>query len=64
MALYAHFQDFVDGYVGPFETLAEVHAHVEFCRQRGDGAVFLGTVEEVPAGEFTITAEADRLFVG
>lgn len=64
MALFAHFQDFVDGYVGPFDTLAQVHEHVEFCRKRGDGSAFLGTVEEVPAGEFVITPEADRVWVG
>lgn len=64
MPLYAHFQDFVDGYVGPFDTLEALHQHVEFCRQRGDGAAYLGMVEEVPPGEFVITPEADRTWVG
>ena len=60
--LYAHFQDLVDAYVGPFDTEAQIAEHVTFVTARGDGAVFLGIVTEVPAGEFTITPAEDRAF--
>lgn len=61
--IYAHFQDLADGYVGPFATEAEIQVHVEFCKQRGDGAKFMGIVNAVPEGEMLMTAEEDREWV-
>lgn len=60
--LYAHFQDLVDAYVGPFSSQAEVDQHVEFCKARGDGAVLIGTVTEPPADAFTLTPAEDRAY--
>ena len=60
--MYAHFQDLVSAYIGPFRTQAQVDEHIEFCKARGDGAVYLGTCNEPPADAFIMTPEQDRSF--
>lgn len=63
ITLYAHFQDLVDAYVGPFSSQAEVDEHVAFCRDRGDGATLIGTVTEPPADAFVMSPAEDRAYV-
>lgn len=60
MNFFAHFQDLVDGYVGPFASPDECNAHAAFCEARGDGATYIGVVTEVPPGEMILTPEEDR----
>lgn len=61
--MFAHFQDLADGYVGPFASEADLHAHVAFCAARGDGGEFLGVVAAVPAGGLVMTPDEDRAWV-
>lgn len=60
--MYAHFQDLVDAYVGPFATNADVLAHVQFCADRGDCAAYLGTVDALPADAFVMSPQEDKEF--
>ena len=61
-AFYAHFQDYVDAYVGPFESVAACDDHAEFCAARGDGGTYFGAVTKLPADAFVMTPEEDRQF--
>ncbi len=61
--MFAHFQDLADGYVGPFDTMAEVETHVAFCRDRGDGGEFFGVVAAPPADALVMTPAEDRAWV-
>jgi hypothetical protein len=62
---FAHLEDFVSCYVGPFDTLSALHAHVQWCQEvRGDAAELIEIVLTVPAGEDTITPEVDKAFDG
>jgi hypothetical protein len=60
--MYAIFEDLARAYVGPFRTQEQIDEHCKFCEGRGDGAVYLGNVNdnEVPADAFTLTPEQDR----
>jgi hypothetical protein len=61
-AFYAHFEDFVEAYVGPFETVVQCDAHAKFCAQRGDGAVYHGAVTSLPADAFVLSPQEDYEF--
>ena len=66
--IYLHFQDFVDGVVGPFSTTEAAQEHLDFCKARGDGATFHGVLTEgdekwnelKKRGALFISAEEDR----
>lgn len=60
--MYAIFEDLARAYVGPFSTQAEIDAHRQFCAERGDSSVYLGTVEAPPEDAFVITPEFDRTY--
>lgn len=63
MAVWVRAEDLVVAFVGPFASRAEAEAHVEFCKARGDGAVFeiRERIEEGPtADDWTLTPEEDR----
>ena len=49
MPHYLHVQDFVNAYIGPFETEADAEAHYRWTKDvRGDGATKMGILTEVP----------------
>lgn len=59
--MYAIFEDLITAYIGPFANIEEVKAHRAFCRARGDGAVYKGTVTELPADPmFVLSPQQDR----
>ena len=59
--LFAHLQDFVSCYVGPFDAREALDTHVKWCKEvRGDSAELMEVVEALPAGAFTMTPEADK----
>lgn len=58
-SVYAHVEDLVEAYVGPFSTEAEAVSHVERCRARGDCFKLHGFVRNVPAGAFVLSQEED-----
>lgn len=62
MSLFAHFQDLVDAYVGPFDNQAQIDEHIKFVEARGDSAAYLGSVTSVPEGEFVMSVAEDRAF--
>lgn len=43
---YLHQEDFVDGVVGPFDSLIEVQNHLDYQKERGDSAVLRGIYPE------------------
>jgi len=57
--IYAHLQDFVDAYIGPFNTTDEAQSHVDFCVRRGDSAKLIGFVEELPVDAFVVAPSDD-----
>lgn len=61
---YIHFQDFVDAWVGPFQSLQEVQDHLAFVSARGDSAVVMGFPAEPPEdADMVLTPTSDREWV-
>lgn len=56
MSYFAHVQDFVDAYVGPFATTAECDAHVAATSALGASFDHIANVTDdaLPADAFTI----------
>lgn len=48
MPHYLHVQDFVDAYIGPFDTPEAAQEHYRFTKERGDGAVMIAILPELP----------------
>ena len=58
---YLHVQDFVDAYIGPFQTSREANMHFLWTIARGDGAALMGiSTDAPPADAFVVTPEVDR----
>lgn len=60
---FLHVQDFVDAYIGPFPTADAAQEHYEFTRARGDGAIKIGIITELPPDAYdwvVMTPEEDR----
>ncbi len=58
---YAHFQDFVDCYVGPFNTVAECDAYAVKAKEESDAKYFGAIPEaELPTNAFKITPEGEH----
>ena len=61
MTFYAHMEDFVEAFIGPFETAAQADAHAAMCKARGDGATYHGAVTELPEDAFVIDPASDEM---
>lgn len=63
--MYAVFAElYLTAYVGPFASMEEVEAHLEFCRARGDAAEYRGTVPVPPEDPMLLlTPGEDRAWV-
>jgi len=68
--MYLHVQDFVNAYIGPFATEEAAHEHYRWTKEvRGDGAVIMGVLTELPDLEqpdhygLVITPEQDKACV-
>lgn len=61
MSYFAHVQDFVDAYVGPFATTAECDAHVAATSALGASFDHIANVTDdaLPADAFTILPADD-----
>ncbi len=63
--VYCHFQDFVDAFVGPFDTEQAALEHAFWCKYtRNDGADLIALVP-APCGHFAenvMTPEEDRAY--
>lgn len=61
--MFAHFQDLVSGYVGPFDSLEALRDHAAFCKARGDGGELVEVVDAPPPGAMVMTPAEDRAWV-
>jgi hypothetical protein len=64
---YLHVQDFVNAYIGPFDTTDAAQEHYRWTKEvRGDGAALMGVLTELPdqadpeAAGLVITPEQDK----
>ena len=59
--LFLHVQDFVDAYVGPFETEEAARAHFAWVADTlHASAVLIDIVEVLPENAFVLTPEQDK----